>query len=74
VMISGTFVAISKGTLLETLSHFSINTYANNAFRTLITQGGTLADARTDILVMVGVAIVGLIISRFLFRATQEGK
>jgi ABC-2 type transport system permease protein len=74
VMISGTFVPISQGTLLGTLSHFSINTYANNAFRALITEGGTLASAGTDILVVVGVAVVGLVISRFLFRASQEGK
>lgn len=74
VMLSGTFVAISEGTVLGTLSHFSINTYANNAFRTLITQGGSLADARTDIYVMVGVTAVGLVISRFLFRVRQSGK
>ena len=74
VMLSGTFVAISKGTVLYTLSRISINTYANDAFRTIITRGGSLADARTDILVMAGVAIVGLVVSRFLFRATQGGK
>ncbi len=74
VMLSGTFVAITPGTTLELLSKFSINTYANEAFRTLITQGGTLADAWTNIAVMVGVAVVGLIVSRFLFRATQGGK
>jgi ABC-2 type transport system permease protein len=49
VMLSGTFVAIAKGTFLHTLSRFSINTYANDAFRTLIAQGGSLADAKTDI-------------------------
>ena len=74
VMLSGTFVAISPGTILGTLSRFSINTYANDAFRTLITQGGSLADVKTDIFVMMGVAVVGLLISRFLFRATQAGK
>jgi ABC-2 type transport system permease protein len=74
VMLSGTFVAITPGTTLEILSKFSINTYANDSFRTLITQGGTLADTWTNIAVMAGVAIVGLIISRFLFRATQGGK
>jgi ABC-2 type transport system permease protein len=74
VMISGTFVAVSEGTMLGTLSKFSINTYANDAFRTVINQGGSLADVRTEILVMVGVAVVGLVISRFLFRATQGGR
>jgi ABC-type multidrug transport system permease subunit len=74
VMLSGTFVPISKGTTLYTLSRISINTYANDAFRTIITRSGSLADVRTEILVLVGVAIVGLVISRFLFRATQGGK
>jgi ABC-2 type transport system permease protein len=73
VMISGTFVALTPGTTLETLSHLSINTYANDAFRALITQGGSLADVKTDIFVMLGVAVIGLIVSRFLFRATQQG-
>jgi ABC-2 type transport system permease protein len=74
VMISGTFVTITSGSFLDTLSHISINTYANEAFRTVITQGGTLADAKTDIFVLLGVAVVGLIISRLLFRVSQEGK
>lgn len=74
VMLSGTFVPVSEGTLLGTLSKFSINTYANDAFRTLISQGGSLADARTEVLVLIGITIVGLIISRFLFRVSQGGK
>jgi ABC-2 type transport system permease protein len=74
VMLSGTFVAISQGTVLYTLSRFSINTYANDAFRTIISKGGSLADVKLDIIVMVGVAIAGLVLSRFLFRATQGGK
>jgi ABC-2 type transport system permease protein len=74
VLLSGTFVAVTKGTFLYTLSRLSINTYANDAFRTLIAQGGSLADAKTDILVMLGVAVIGLVISRFLFKAGQEGK
>jgi ABC-2 type transport system permease protein len=74
VMLSGTFMPATEGSLLDTLSRFSINTYANDAFRILISQGGSLADARADILVMVGVAAVGLVLARFLFRATQGGK
>jgi ABC-2 type transport system permease protein len=74
VMLSGTFVSVTEGTVLGTLSHFSINTYANDAFRAIITQSGSLADVWTKIVVMVGVAVVGLILSRFLFRATQGGR
>lgn len=74
VILAGTFVSISEDTVLGTLSRFSINTYANDAFRTLINHGGSLVDVKTDIFVMAGVAVAGLLISRFLFRATQAGK
>lgn len=71
VMLSGTFFTIQKGSLMDTLSHFSINTYANNAFGAIITQGGSLAAVRNDILVMLAVAAVGLVIGGLTFRATQ---
>jgi ABC-2 type transport system permease protein len=74
VMLSGTFVPVTEGTVLGTLSHFSINTYANDAFRTLISKGGNLGDVTTDIIVLVSVAVVGLVLSRFLFKVTQTGK
>ena len=73
VMLSGTFIQVTEGTVLGTLSHFAINTYANDAFRTIITQGGSLADTRSQVLVMTGVAIGGLIIAGLLFR-TQKGR
>ena len=74
VMLSGTFISIQEGTLLGTLSHFSINTYAINAFRGVIAQGGSLSTVRSDIVVMIGVAVIGLIVGGLVFRATQEGK
>ena len=74
VMLSGTFIPVSEGSVMDTLSRFSINTYANDAFRTIIADGGSLADAGNEILVLVGVAAAGLVISRLLFRATQGGK
>jgi ABC-2 type transport system permease protein len=66
VMISGTFFPISEGTLLYTLSRFSINTYANDAFRTIIAEGGNLADVWMNLAVLLGVAAAGLAISRVL--------
>jgi ABC-2 type transport system permease protein len=74
VMLGGTFFTISKGTALYTASRISLNTYANNALNTIIVQKGSLADAGMDLLVLVGVAVVGLVISRLLFRAVQGGK
>jgi ABC-2 type transport system permease protein len=74
VMLSGTFVTITPGTVLGTLSHISLNTYANEAFRSVLIDGNSLASVKTDILVLLGVTVVGLVVSRFLFKASQEGK
>jgi ABC-2 type transport system permease protein len=74
VMVSGTFFAISKGSVLYTISRVSINTYANEAFKTIIVGGGSLADVRTELVVLAGVAVVGLIVSRVFFRVISSGR
>ena len=74
VMLSGTFFTPQQGSVLETLGHFSINTYANNAFRDVMVNGGSLASVRGDIFILLGVAAAALIIGSLLFRVTQEGR
>jgi ABC-2 type transport system permease protein len=74
VMLGGTFFEISQGSIFATLSKFSINTYANDAFRTLITEGGSLGDLWLEMGVMAGVAVVGMGLSRFFFRVMPRGK
>jgi ABC-2 type transport system permease protein len=74
VMFSGTFFSISEGSVFYTLSKFSLNTYAINAFKTIITEGGSLADSGLELGVMAGVMVVGLILSRIFFRAMPGGK
>jgi len=73
-IFGGTFFTISKGSALYTLSKLSINTYANNAFKTLIAEGGHISDLGLEIGVIAGVTIVGLVISRFFFKAVSKGK
>jgi ABC-2 type transport system permease protein len=73
VMLGGTFFTISKGTVLYTLSKISPNTYANDAFKTLI-NGGSIPTLGVDIAVMAGITVVVLIISRLLFKAVPQGK
>ena len=73
-MLRGTFFEISEGTVFDTISKASINTYANDAFRVLIVEGGSLADAAMELAVLVGVAIVGLVISRALFKVMAGGR
>jgi ABC-2 type transport system permease protein len=73
-MLGGTFFTISKGTALYTISKLSINIYANDAFRTLVNESGSITTLGLEISVMVGVTIIGLIVSRLLFKALPQGK
>jgi hypothetical protein len=50
-----------------------VNTYANDAFKTLI-NGGSITTLGVDIAVMAGITVVVLIISRLLFTAVPQGK
>jgi ABC-2 type transport system permease protein len=74
VMIGGTFFPISEGSVLYTISRVSINTYANSAFNMIIAQGGSLADVGLELGVLAGVMVVGLVLSRILFRVMPGGR
>lgn len=74
VMMGGTFFQISKGSVLATIGRFSLNTYANRAYNLIISKGGSLGDAWQPLLVMAGVAIAGLIISRLIFKPVPGSK
>jgi ABC-2 type transport system permease protein len=74
VMLGGTFFEVAEGTLFHSLGRFSLNTYANDAFRAVITRGGSLGDLGTELLVMAGVIVVGLALSRILFKAVPGGR
>jgi ABC-type multidrug transport system permease subunit len=72
-MLSGAFFAIQKGSIWETLSKISINTFANDAFRSIIAEAGPLADVGLDLGILAGVAVAGVIISRIFFRVLPGG-
>jgi ABC-2 type transport system permease protein len=72
-MLGGTFFTITKGTTLYTISKISLNTYANDAFKTLI-NNGSFSALGVDIAVLAGVTIAGLIIARMIFKALPQGK
>ncbi len=74
VMLGGTFFEIGEGSALYTLSQFSINTYANSALNTVIVEEGSLANLGSELGVLAGVAVVGLILSRVLFKVIPGGK
>ena len=68
-MVGGTFFEVSGNSVVSTMGIFSLNTYANNALKTVISQGGTLADAWQPILILAAVAVAGLVIARLIFKA-----
>lgn len=74
VMLGGTFFEFSEGSVLHTIGRLSINTYANDAFRTIIARGGSLSDLGLEMGVLAGVTVVGLVVSRILFRVMPGGR
>jgi ABC-2 type transport system permease protein len=74
VMLSGTFFEVTEGSVMHSLSKISINTYANDAFKTIIAQGGSLADLGLELKVLAGVTVVGLGLSRVLFKVMPGGR
>ena len=74
VMAGGTFFPIPEGSVFEIVSRASINTYANSAFKTIIVQGGSLADVGLELGVLAGVVVVGLGLSRVLFKVMPGGR
>ena len=74
VMLGGTFFEIPESGVLHVLSKISVNTYANDAFKTIIAGGGSLADVGLEIGVLAGVAVVGLYLGRSLFRIMPGGR
>ncbi len=73
-MLGGTFFPIAEGSVLSMVSKISINTYANDAFKTIIAGGGSLAGVGFELAVLAGVAVVGLIVSRLIFKAAPGGR
>ena len=73
-MLGGTFFTIAKGSIWETISKISINTFANDAFRTIIAEGGALADIGTELGIMAGVAVIGILLSRVFFKVIPGGR
>jgi len=74
VMMGGTFFQVSEGSILDTIGKGSISTYANEALRMVVAEGGSLGDTIGNLAVLAGVAIAGLLISRLLFRVIPGGK
>ncbi len=73
-MLGGTFFEIARDSAFYTLSRLSINVYANDAFNVIINEGGSLGDVGPQLGILAGVMVVGLLISRLIFRVMPGGK
>lgn len=67
-MLGGTFFTASKGSLLYTLGKFSVNTYANEAYRSIMARPATSGNIVPDLIVLVAVTVLALVLSRLFFR------
>ncbi len=74
VVFSGTFFQITEGTLMHSISRATINAYAIDAMQNIIGRGEHLGQQWLEMAVMAGVAVVGLVVARMLFRITPEGR
>jgi ABC-2 type transport system permease protein len=72
--LGGTFFRADPGSLFDTLGKFSLNTYANNAFVAIISEGRHLTSVGKEIGIILAVAVVALVLSRLVFRAVVGGK
>jgi len=73
-MLGGTFFVVEPGSVFYMLGRISINSYANEALRKVIAEGGTLGDVIIPLAIFIGVGAVGLVISRLIFKAVPGGK
>lgn len=73
-MLGGTFFTVASGSIWDTISRFSINTYANDAIKTVLIDGGALADVSPAIGILAGVAVIGVVLSRIFFKVVPGGK
>ena len=69
VMLSGTFVSISKESVLYIFSRLSINTYAIQAIQEAV-DGAKLSAVYSELAILAGVCVVVLVVSRYIFRLT----
>ena len=72
VMLGGTFFPITEGGVLHILSKFSISTYINDALKAIMADGNSLASVWPEMLLMAGVIVAGLALSRYLFKVIAQ--
>ncbi len=73
VILGGTFFTLPESGVIGVLGKLSISTYVNQALTGLIAEGRNLAGVGMEVLILLGVTIAALVISRLLFRPVVGG-
>ena len=71
-VFAGTFFDVGDSGPLAIISKFTINKYSIDGLADIVAGGG-LGQQGFEAAVLIGVTIVGLVVARFAFRATQAG-
>ena len=71
-VFAGTFFDVGDSGPLAVISRFTINKYSIDGLADIVAGGG-LGQQGFEAAVLIGVTIVGLVVARFAFRATQAG-
>ena len=72
-IFGGTFFAVADGPL-AVVARFTINHYAIEAMEGILSSGASLSAEVVGLGVMIGVTVVGLVVARTLFRASEGGR
>ena len=73
-VFGGTFFDLVPGSALEMLSRFTLNRYAIDAIGGVVDGAESLTAQGTELAVMGGVMVVGLLAARLLFRSAGGGR
>jgi ABC-2 type transport system permease protein len=72
-VFGGTFFETGAEDVFGLLSNFTITYWMNRGFDELLIDRSGLGAIATPVLIMLGVTVAGLVVSRMLFRPLQEG-
>ena len=69
-VFGGTFISVGETGVLAFLSKLTLNKYAIDAIRDMLTGSGGLAGQWPEAAILAGIAVVGFVVARATFRTT----
>jgi ABC-2 type transport system permease protein len=72
-VLGGTFFSSDSGDLFGLISRFTVTWWMNTGFDSLLIDREGLGSIATPVVVLTAITVVGLVVSRFLFKPLPEG-